>query len=1026
LKLETQNFNLTTSLIRPLTNTKHSRVLVVGGGIAGIQASLDLAAMGLPVTLVEARPSLGGVMAQLDKTFPTNDCAMCILSPRLLEISRNPAVDLVTSSRLVHLAGEPGNFRAILHRAPRYVDTIKCTGCGECTRVCPAKIPDPYNVGLKQTKAIHLPFPQAVPLSAYVHPEACRFLQGKKCEACVKVCQANAINLHDQPEEWTLEIGAVVVAAGAEPARPENFMSVQCQNVVTSIEFERILSATGPYMGKLRRPSDEKPPSRIAFIQCVGSRDPRLGTRYCSSVCCTASLKEAVIATELSDGGLDTAIFYMDLRTPGKNFERYVEQAQMHGVRLVRSRVTNIYPDPQGNVNIRFTDAQGTPREETFDLAVLAVGLTPPAVWSTLAADWGLALNSHGFLASSPLNRIQTSRPGIFICGTAREPMDITETVILAGAAAAAASQLLATIPRNISQLPQLPETTLGEGSVPRIGVFLCHCGTNIAGVLNLEALAPVLRQLPGVVHVEETLFACSLESTKQIAAVIQSKNLNRLVVAACTPRTHEPVFREVVSTAGLNPGYVIMANVREQCAWVHQTDKDAAMAKARHLIAMAVAQAGRLSPLQPQSFAIIPSALILGGGVAGLSAALSLADQGFQCYLVERQQCLGGLAQNLHFTLEGPNPQQFLSDLKSQVFIHPNIAVFTRSRLVRLEGHCGQFKATVRQQTSTGPQQLQLEHGVIIVATGGKEFKPHKRFLYGEDNRVLTQLELENRIPAGTLSVAPTSRIVMIQCVGSREPEHPYCSRLCCSAAIKNAIILKDRWPLTEVTILYRDIRSYGFQEDYYLLAKDKGVRFLPYAVARPPRLKAPRHGPLLVTIWDELLSREIQLPANYLVLSAGIEPQSDSAKLSQLLGVQRSAEGFFLEAHQKLRPVEAATEGIFLCGLAHSPRNLPETISQAQAAAAAAARVLYQKTILSSDYTAQLHGENCRRCLSCLEICPVGAISLGEDGKPVIHLEICRGCGTCAAQCPARAIAMNRLTESELTAQIEGLFST
>ncbi len=1016
---------LTTTIIRPLTSIEHRRVLIIGGGIAGIQASLDLAAMGLPVTLVEERPSLGGLMAQLDKTFPTNDCAMCILSPRLLEISRNPAIDLVTSSRIVQIEGEAGNFRAILHRPPRYVDTTKCTGCGECTRVCPVKIPDPYNVGLMQTKAIHLPFPQAVPLAAYVHPEACRFLQGKKCEACVKVCPANAINLQEQPEEGILQVGAVIVAVGAQPAALAQFGGVQHPNVVTSLAFERILSATGPFLGKLRRPSDGQPPARIAFIQCVGSRDPRQGTRYCSSVCCTASLKEAVIATELSDGGLETTIFYMDLRTPGKNFERYVEQAQRHGVRLIRSRVTSVHPDPAGNVGIRFTDAQGRPQEETFDLAVLAVGLRPPAVWSTIAAEWGVSLNHHRFLATSPLSRVQTSRPGIFLCGTAREPMDISETVTTASAAATAASQLLAITPRNVSHAPSLPESTIDQGT-PRIGIFLCHCGTNIAGVLNLEALALRLQQLPGVVHVEEKLFACSLESTKQLATVIKSKNLNRLVVAACTPRTHEPVFREVVSSAGLNPGYVIMANVREQCTWVHQGDKAAAMEKARHLISMAVAQAKRLQPIQPRSFPIIPSALILGGGIAGLSAALSLADQGFQCYLIERQQCLGGVAQNLHFTLEGQNPQQFLLELKSQVFSHPNITVLTRSELVRLNGHCGQFRATVRQQTAAGSQQLQLEHGVIIVATGGKEFKPRKRYLYGEDSRVLTQLELEARLKAETLTLGPTPQIVMVQCVGSREPEHPYCSRLCCSEAIKNAILLKDRWSLAEVTILYRDIRSYGFQEDYYLRAKEKGIRFLPYAVERPPGLTAPRRGSLRVAVWDELLSREIQLPADYLILSAGIEPNSDSAQVSQLLGLQRSPEGFFLEAHQKLRPVEAVTEGIFLCGLAHSPRNLTETIIQAQAAAAAAARVLFQKTIFTGDYTALLRGEHCRRCLSCLEICPVGAISLGEDGKPIIHLETCRGCGTCAAQCPAGAISMNRLTESELAAQIDGLFSS
>ncbi len=1015
---------MSATFIHPLANPKHRRVLVIGGGIAGIQTSLDLAAMGLPVTLIEKRPSLGGLMAQLDKTFPTNDCAMCILSPRLLEISRNPNIEVLTFCRLVHLDGEAGNFRAVLNRSPRFVKPEKCTGCGECTRVCPVKIPDPYNVGLKQTKAIHLPFPQAVPLSAYVHPESCRYLQGKKCEACVKICPANAVNLQEQPQEWIIEAGAVVVAVGAQPATLAQFTSPPTPNVVTSLEFERLLSATGPFSGKLRRPSDAQPPSRIAFIQCVGSRDPRQNSRYCSSICCTASLKEAIIATELSDVNLETTIFYMDLRTPGKNFERYLEQAQRHGVRLIRSRVTTVHSDPNGNVAIRFTNSQGLPREEIFDLAVLATGLKPPA--STLATASGLSLNSHLFLATSPLNHVQTSRPGIFICGTAREPMDISESVTLASAAAATASQLLAVTRRNVSEPASLPEPPAETELSPRIGIFLCHCGTNIAGVLNLETIIPRLRRLPGVVHIEEKMFACSLESTKQIADIIRSKNLHRLVVAACTPRTHEPVFREVASSVGLNPGYVIMANIREQCSWVHQSDKEAALEKAKHLISMAVAQAARLTPIKPQSFSILPSSLILGGGVAGMTAALSLADQGFQCYLIEREEFLGGVARNLHSTLAGQNPQEFLHDLMSQIFSHPNIAVLSRSELVRFEGHCGQFQSTVRQRTPAGSHQLLLHHGVTIVASGGREFKPRQRYLYGEDHRVLTQLELEDRIKTENLPLGPTSRIIMIQCVGSREPEHPYCSRLCCSEAIKNAIILKNRWPLTDITILYRDIRSYGFQEDYYLQAKAAGIRFLPYTVERPPRLTAPRRGPLQVTVWDELLAGEIPLGADYVILSAGIEPDAGNAKLSQLLGLQRSPEGFFLEAHQKLRPVESATEGIFLCGLAHSPRNLPETVAQAQAAAAAAARILYQKRIFSGDFTAQLHEADCRRCLSCLAICPVGAISLGADGKPVIHPEICRGCGTCAAQCPARAIAMNRLSESELTAQIEGLFSS
>ena len=1009
---------------RPLTTVPQPRVLVVGGGIAGMQAALDVAAMGLAVTLVEERPSLGGVMSQLDKTFPTNDCALCILSPRLQEIARHPAIQLLTNSRVVHIAGTAGNFLATVHQQPRYVDTHRCTGCGECLRVCPVPIPDPYNVGLSTTKAIHLPFPQAVPLAAIIDPRACRVFQGKKCGACAKVCPAQAVNLQDQAREKLIPAGAVIVAGGAVPGAPEQFLGPRHANVVTSLEFERLLSATGPHQGKLLRPGDGRPPARLAFIQCVGSRDPRLGVRYCSAICCMASLKEAVIAAELTGGAVSATIFYMDLRTPGKNFERYLEQAQQHGVRFCRSRVTQVRPEPSGAVSICYTDAHGRPRTEAFDLAVLAVGLHPRPDWAAQAAAWGLPGNEFHFPATIPGSRVQSRRPGIFLCGSAQEPMDIAESVTTASAAAAAASQLLALADRRLAAAPSLPTPSPEDQASPRIGVFLCHCGTNIAGVLDLAALKPVLQQLPGVVHVEEAMFACSLDTAKQLTAVIHAQHLNRIVVAACTPRTHEPVFREVVRAAGLNPGYVVMANIREQCAWVHQQEKYAALGKARDLIAMAVHQARRLEPLLPQSSPILPSVLILGGGVAGLTAALTLADQGFPCHLVERQPFLGGLARRLQTTLAAPDPQRLLSELISQVRSHPNILVYTRSELVQVAGYGGQFKTTLLQRQDSGAARLQLEHGAVIVATGGREYQPHGHYLYGEDNRVLTQLELEAHFQAGSLTMPLAPAIIMIQCVGSREPAHPYCSRVCCATAIKNAIVIKKRWPLAAVTILYRDIRTYGFLEESYLQAKELGIRFLPYVPKRPPQVAVGPRRRLQVTVWDELVDEPLTLPATYVILSAGIEPHPETAHVAQVLNLPRSGEGFLMEAHQKLKPVETASEGIFLCGLAHSPRNLPETVAQAQAAAAAAARLLYQKTMVSGESTALIRAGACRRCLTCLAICPVGAIGLGTHGKPIVQPHLCRGCGTCVAQCPAGAITINRNSEAEVTAQIAGLF--
>lgn len=846
-----------------------------------------------------------------------------------------------------------------------------------------------------------------------------------ECLQCVDACLAKAID-HDMIEEHiTLQVGSIIFAPGFEMTDPmirKEYGYGYHQNVVTSLEFERILSASGPFQGHIRRPFDKSEPKRIAWIQCVGSRDTACGKGYCSSVCCMYATKEAIIARE-HDPEVMPTIFYMDIRAQGKGFDQYYERArENHGVRYVRCRIPKVEEDPESrNLILSYCDAAGKIVKEEFDLVVLSIGMSPTKNSRKLSNILGIELNSYNFCFSDPINSLRTSRPGIYVCGAFESPKDIPETVSQASGAAALASEIIAGARGTLTTQEEFPPERKVEGEEPKIGVFVCHCGINIGGVVDVPAVKEYSRTLPNVVFVDENLYTCSQDTQAKIKEVIQENQLNRVVVASCSPRTHEPLFQETIREAGLNKYLFEMANIRDQCSWVHMDKKEEATKKAKNLVRMAVATAGLLEPLEEQALEINKKALVVGGGASGMTAALGMADQGFEVFLIEREKELGGNLLHLHYTIRGNGIQDYLHSLIERIRNNSAIQVILDAVIVDFNGFKGNFKTGI--MSGPGMAYRQIEHGVSIIATGGQELKPEE-YLYGIDERVMTQQELEGKIAREEIDFDAIDGVAMIQCVGSRIPERPYCSRLCCSAAIKNALKIKEINPNINIFIFCRDIRTYGFLEDYYTKARKAGVIFIRYDLENKPEVTI-EGGNIQVSAYDPSLGEKVRISLNpkLLILSSAIVPREND-ELSSLLKLQRTAEGFFLEAHMKLRPVDFATEGIFLCGLAHSPKPLDESLSQAAAAVSRSCTILSHDTISVGGMVASVEGEKCAACLTCVRVCPYGVPFINEEGVAQIDAASCQGCGSCAAECPGKAIELQHCKDEQVIAKTIALF--
>ena len=891
---------------------------------------------------------------------------------------------------------------------------------------CPVHYPDQFNQEISENKAVHIFFSQAIPLVAYID-DSCLYLKEKKCLICESVCQAGAIDFTQKEEKREVGVGAIILSLGLEPYDPsvkDEYGYGRLQNVVTSMDYERLLSSTGPYEGEVLRASDKKHPHKIAWIQCVGSRRVTAGENsYCSSVCCTYTQKQ-VILTKDHDSEADCTVFHNDIRSWGKDFERYFQRADnLSDVRFIRSYTSIVGEDPiTKNVKIRYATSDDGVKEEEFDLVVLSVGLNPPANVKGLADTFGIELNNHGFCEINSTNPIKTSRPGIFVSGTFQGPTDIPESVFTASGAGAQCGELLDFRRGKLSKARVFPPERDVSNEDPKIGVFVCHCGANISSVVNVPSVVEYALTLPNVVHAQQQLFSCATNSANEITDMIKEKGLNRVVIAACSPRTLEPLFRDTVLEAGINQYYCEMANIREHNSWVHSKEKEEATEKAKDIVRMSVARASHLEPLQEFDLPVNKTALVVGGGIAGMTCALSIAEQGHTVCLLEKEKELGGNARRLHYTLEGMDVQAYLRDLIKKVYKHPSIHVYHDAKILDVSGYVGNFITTVKSEKGI----RDILHGAAVLATGAEEYKPTE-YLYGEDDKVLTQVDLEERIVQEDERVLGSENLVMIQCVGCRQEDRNYCARICCGHAVKNALKLKEKNPEMDIFILFRDMRTYGFREDFYRDASNKDVKFIRYEPENKPVVEAVEEGGkkvIRVAITDPILGQELAIDADTLVLSAAVIPSATTKEIANLFKVTLNPDEFFKEAHAKLKPVEFATDGVYLCGMAQYPKHIPESINQAYGAAGRALTLLSKDTVVASGAVCEVRQNDCVSCGACITACSYGAIEFVDTpkGKKAwVNPVLCKGDGLCNTKCPTGAVYLKHYTDEELLSQID-----
>ncbi len=996
-------------------------VLIVGAGVGGVHAAFNLADLGFKVYLMDKQATIGGKLPQLYRTAEDN-FALGMITPVLLEAANNANIEIIPLAQLESVEGEPGAFTVSIKRSPRYVDPLRCVTCGLCWSVCPVNVPSEFNYGLGSRKAIHMPYLGAVPNKPFIDPETCLQLKGEECNRCSDVCPTDAIHFDEKDAIQKLEVGAVILTPGVEPFRDSSEAGAlgygTMANVIDNFQMDRLVSIYGPTQGQVKRPSDGKIAKNIAYIQCVGSRSPGHDLEYCSSICCMHAIRSA-LSMKGKDQEKEITIFHNDIMAMAKTHEKIYAEAREKGVHFVRAKVASVTEEQETkDLKIEYVPEKGKQSERgVFDLVVLSLGLIPSQDGVQLAERLGIELNAWRFPVSTDHSHMVA--PGIMAGASFMSLADTPEAVTDAQAAAMEVADLLASPESRAATARYLPPERDVKGIPARVGVYVCECGGLISNILDTDMLAQFSAQLDGVVVSMKMPYACYEAGIEQIKKSIQDHEVNRVVFVGCSYRSHLTKLQNLIREAGLNRFLVEMVNARELAAWVHVDEKDRATERIKEEIKGIVAKVKGLEPLTVYTRDVTQRCLVIGGGIAGMVTARNIVLQGIPVDLVEKTDQLGGNAKRLSYDAQGRRISDYIDTMQKELNANALMRIFFGSNIKDIRGRIGQFRATI--QTPSGDSDGR--YGAIIVATGGREYVP-KEYLYGVNEKVITQLELEKMIETDEAGLKRVDSAVVIHCVGSRNSEHPFCSRVCCSQAVKNSLKLKEINPSIKIYHLHRDIRTYFINDILYQKARQEGVAFIRYD--EQEGLHVSQDVALTIRCNDSTNNESLELKPDLLILNAGILPGEDNENLSQILGVPLGECGFFEEEdYMTFTPVAFSKKGICLCGLAHGPKSIDESIIQAKAAAVRALAVLGKEKLTHQAVYAEVNPGKCIACLTCVRVCPFGVPFINDEGvAEIVPLE-CRACGICVSSCPNDAIDLKGFTDNDVIPQIEAMFA-